>query len=80
MGEGYLMGTSTNGGKLGYHYGFGVNVLLDMFAQNRASRAEARWGIEDSYLVVEYRLQETLAEEGLGFGGSVITAGLKIDR
>jgi hypothetical protein len=79
-GEGYLQGTSTKGGKLGYHYGFGVNVLLDTFAQERASRAEARWGIEDSYLVVEYRLQETLAEEGLAFGGSVISAGLKIDR
>jgi hypothetical protein len=80
IGDGYLMGTSTKGGKLGYHYGFGFNVLLDMFAKNRASRAEARWGIKDSYLVIDYRLQETLSEEGLSFGGSVITAGLKIDR
>lgn len=79
-GEGYLKGTSTKGGKLGYHYGFGVNLLLDIFAQERASRAEARWGITDSYLVVEYRLQETRGEEGLSFGGSVISAGLKIDR
>jgi len=79
-GDGYLMGSSTKGGKLGYHYGVGVNVLLDVFSQERASRAEARWGIEDSYLVVEYRLQETLSEEGLAFGGSVISAGLKIDR
>ena len=79
-GEGYLKGTSTNGGKAGYHYGFGVNLLLDMFSKERASRAEARWGIKDSYIVVEYRIQETLSDEGLNFGGTVLTAGLKIDR
>jgi hypothetical protein len=79
-GEGYLKGSSTNGGKPGYHYGFGLNLLLDMFDMDRASRAQARWGIEDSYIVVEYRIQETLTEEGLDFGGSVISAGLKIDR
>lgn len=79
-GEGYLKGASTNGGKAGYHYGFGVNLLLDMFSRERASRAEARWGIEDSYIVVEYRIQETLDDDGLSFGGTVLTAGLKIDR
>ena len=79
-GEGYLGGSSTSGGKAGYHYGFGLNLLLDMFSKERASRAEARWGIEDSYLVVEYRFQEMLGDEGLGFGGTVLSAGLKIDR
>ena len=79
-GDGYLMGSSTNGGKPGYHYGFGANLLLDIFSKERASRAEARWGIQDSYLVVEYRIQEMLSEDGLDFGGSVLSAGLKIDR
>ena len=79
-GDGFVQGSSTSGGKVGFHYGFGVNVLLDVFSKHRASRAEARWGIQDSYIVVEYRVQEMLSEDGLGFGGTALTAGLKIDR
>ena len=78
-GEGFLQGSSTSGGKPGYHWGFGINLLLDTFSRDRASRAEARWGIEDSYLVVETRTQAMLDEGGLDFGGTVLSVGLKLD-
>ena len=80
-GEGFLKGTSTSGGKAGWFYGVGVNLLLDPFSQDRASQVYARWGITDSYIVIDWKKQAMLTDEdGLGFEGSVLSVGLKLDR
>ncbi len=76
------------GAKLGHHYGFGVNILLDAINHRRASLLEAQTGINDSYLVVEFRRQNVDArrypwlgpvKKGLDFTASMVTVGLKLD-
>jgi cytoskeletal protein RodZ len=68
-----------SGGHYGYHYAAGLQILLDAFEPKRASQLQARAGIEDSYLVAEYRHREVGEEEdGLKFTGSEITVGLRI--
>ena len=46
----------------------------------RAAQAEARWGIADTYLTIEYRKGTQLWGPGIDFGGDAITAGIKVDR
>lgn len=78
------------GSKFGNHWGAGVNILLDTFAKERASLLEATTGINDSYLVIEYRKQaidqrgsplagKPTKVRGLNFAGSMFTLGLKLD-
>ena len=68
------------GGKGGWHWHAGADILLDWMDPRRASLAEARWGIEDSYLTIEYQRREMLGDTGLSFAGDQVTVGLKIDR
>lgn len=70
----------TAGGKAGYSWAVGGDVLLDWMDPKRASLAEARWGIVDTYLTVSYRQSSLFSDEGLSFAGSTLSFGLKIDR
>jgi hypothetical protein len=68
-----------SGGHYGYHYAAGLQILLDTFEPKRASLLHARSGINDSYIVVEWRHREVGEnEDGLKFTGSEVTAGLRI--
>jgi hypothetical protein len=81
-GEGYLAGESFSGGKPTYSYSYGANLLLDTFSPGRASLAEARWGITDTYLTAEFQHTEMISSEweGLGFTSNAVLFGLKVDR
>jgi len=67
------------GGKAGYHWAVGGNILLDIFDRDRASLLRARTGIDDSWLTFEYRDQTVGDGEGFDFNGTVIGVGLKVD-
>jgi MYXO-CTERM domain-containing protein len=78
------------GGKFGTHTGVGVNILLDLLQRPRASFLEARTGINDSWLTIEWRHQAvdgrsrpwsgpSSDDKLLRFSGSVVQAGLKLD-
>jgi len=74
-GEGKL-----SGGKYGWHWNASLQLLLDAFEPNRASRLQARSGIDDSYLVFEYRSQEVGAwQSGLQFSGTSWSLGIKVN-
>lgn len=83
-GTGWLLGETVAGGKPGYHYGAGLHVLLDPLGPKRASLVEARWGVKDTYLTVDWRKQEMLpvlgGDSGLSFAASTVGIGLRIDR
>ena len=58
----------------------GGNLLLDTFAPGRASLLEAQSGINDTYVVFEFRSQDIgEAREELSFKGTSYTVGLKFD-
>ena len=72
-----------SGGEWGWHYGFGLNLLLDRFDPQRASWLATSTSIDDTYLVVDWRTT-TLGAFGTGDGvslldGSMISIGLKLD-
>lgn len=69
-----------SGGKYGWHWNASLQLLLDAFEPNRASRLQARSGIDDSYLVFEYRSQ-TVGEwqSGLQFSGTAWSLGIKVN-
>lgn len=69
---------SVVGTKVGWHGGAGINILLDSFAPKRASLLEAQTGVNDSWLVIEWRHQ-VVGSEGLTFDGDALTFGLKVD-
>ena len=81
-GNGYLQGGRGSGGMLGWHYGGGLNILLDVFSKERSGTMLARWGVQDSYLVIDWRNQSMLEDDpaGFGFGGSLLSVGLKLDK
>ena len=65
-----------SGGKMGYHYSFGGQILLDRFDEASASLLEVRRGVKDTYLSVEYRVQE-FEGEGLSFDSDSVTFGIR---
>lgn len=76
------------GAKIGHHLAGGVNILLDVFSQRRASLLEATSGINDTYLTIEVRRQNVdqrrypasaPVKYGLDFSASMLTLGLKLD-
>ena len=74
--------SSLSGGELGWHWGVGGNLLLDRFDARRASWLATSAGIDDTYLVVDWRTQSFGAWTGDGVSlldGSVISIGLKLD-
>lgn len=67
------------GGKYGWHYALGGQMLLDLFEPDRASAVQARAGIDDAYITVEWRNQVIGAyEDGLDFTASAISGGLRL--
>ena len=71
---------SVSGAKLGWHWAAGGQLLLDVFEPSRASRLQARTGIDDSYLTFEYRQQQVGNwQTGLRFTGSSWSLGLKFN-
>ena len=85
--------TTVQGAFQGKHRAYGVNVLLDVFAPRRAGLLEAQTGINDTWIVLEWRDRQTwervvdpsedpnlpVPGEGISFVGEVFTAGLKLD-
>lgn len=75
-----VKGDGRKGGKMGWHWAVGGNILLDIFGPRRASQLEATTGINDTWLVIEYRRsyigQNTT---GLDLSGWSISGGLKLD-
>jgi hypothetical protein len=76
-----VTGNSIGGGKVGYHWAVGGQILLDIFDRPQASALEAQKGIQDTYLSVEYRENHfsEVQEDGLIFDGKQIAAGLRFD-
>jgi hypothetical protein len=68
------------GGKPGYHYALGLNLLLDWLDPRGASEAGAVWDVDDTYLSVEWRRDSMFSTEGLSFAGNTLTVGVKVDR
>ena len=85
--------TTIEGAFQGKHRAYGVNVLLDVFSPRRAGLLEAQSGINDTWIVLEWRDRQTwdrvvdpdveptepVPGEGISFAGTVFTAGLKLD-
>jgi uncharacterized protein (TIGR03382 family) len=71
--------TGLKGEKRGWHYGFGGALLLDTFAKARASQLETASGINDTYLIAEWRHTNVGQREGLDLSGNMVTVGLKLD-
>ncbi|MCP4804367.1 MAG: hypothetical protein GY913_30485 [Proteobacteria bacterium] len=72
-----------SGGLPSWYWHAGADILLDWMDPRRASVAEARWGITDTYLTIEYADRTTIYRDGVGglsFAGDTLTVGLKIDR
>jgi hypothetical protein len=67
------------GGKFGWHYGFGGMLLLDTFDRQTADRVEANTGINDTYLVGEFRKTTMFKSDGLSFDSTEISFGLRLD-
>ena len=67
-----------NGGKIGSHYRFGVEILLDKFDRVGESKLYNNFRIEDTYLVVEQRFFDVGEEgEGFVFDGKATTFGFR---
>lgn len=67
------------GAKYGWHWALGGQILLDAFEPKRASKLQARTGIDDSYLAFEYRDQAVGDwQSGLNLGGTSWSLGLKV--
>lgn len=67
------------GNKRGTHYAFGAGLLLDTFAPARASLLEAQSGVNDTFLIAEWRRQNITDGQGLDFSGTSVTFGIKLD-
>ncbi|MDO9280602.1 MAG: hypothetical protein Q7U06_01770 [Pseudomonadota bacterium] len=68
------------GGKYGWHFGGGLMILLDVFDRRAASRLEAISGINDTFVVAEYRNTRLIhGEDQINLSSSEVTFGLKFD-
>lgn len=67
------------GGKFGWHYGFGGMILLDSLDRTTADRVEANTGINDTYIVGEFRNTTMFKSDGLKFDSTEISFGLRLD-
>lgn len=51
-------GHSFSGGKDGYHYGGGLQILLDILDEKSAGAMDADYGINNTFLIGEYRISK----------------------
>lgn len=71
---------SRSGGKFGWHWGAGVMLLLDWLDEKAASELQVSAGIDDTYLVAEYRAAYMMhADNEIDLSESDLTIGLKFD-
>lgn len=70
--------TRVTGSKTGWHWKTGGAILLDHFAPRQASMLEATTGINDTWLIVEYRRQYFFGD-GPALSGWSVSAGIKLD-
>ncbi len=78
--EGSVAEKSRTGGKLGWHWGAGGMLRLDAFDRKAASELQATTGIDDTFIMAEYRRSYMpKGEEELHLSGWEITAGLRFD-
>lgn len=61
--EGKVDDADTTGGKRGWHWRAGGELLLDFFEPSAAGNLDANWGINNTYLYGEYR---SIKMNGLG--------------
>ncbi|RME20586.1 MAG: hypothetical protein D6798_20130 [Deltaproteobacteria bacterium] len=67
------------GGKAGVHFAAGGQVLLDIFEPSRADTTQARLGIVDSYLTVEWRRQVVgVFSDGLDLSNDQLSVGVRV--
>lgn len=64
------------GGKTGFHYTVGAEILLDSFDPSSASLLDVRYGIQDTYLTIGYETRE-IGSEGLLFHGTAVNIGFQ---
>ncbi len=73
---------SIGGGKAGWHFGLGLDFLLDILDPGHADKLAVNTGIHDTYFVVDWRLVRVgqwTTHEALTFHGSMLTFGIKLD-
>lgn len=71
---------SRAGGRFGWFWGAGVMFLLDGLDRGSASRLEANTGINDTYIVAEYRQNfSIMSGEQLDLSSTELDFGLKFD-
>jgi hypothetical protein len=72
--------SQVSGGKPGWHWALGGNLLLDKFDPARASWLQARSGVDATWFTAEYRYQNVGdVDDGLHFEGATVGLGLKVD-
>lgn len=64
------------GGKRGFHYKYGVEILLDKFDRVGESKLYNNFRIEDTYLIVEQRIF-IIGQRGLFLDGTSTTFGFR---
>lgn len=70
------------GGKWGYHYGGGVQFLLDYFDRRHSNKLDMDYGINNTYLIIEYRrasVDNFGEDEGFDFSNSTLLGGLMFE-
>ena len=70
---------SLNGGNAGWHWSGGIAILLDSLDRQGASRLKARTGIDDTYIVGEYRQTSMFNTSGFDLSSTEWSFGLKLD-
>lgn len=72
---------SSVGARYGWHWAAGVGIRLDTLDQAGASKAEALWGIDDTWIVAEYRSTSLAMRDGdeTDLSSHELSFGLKFD-
>ena len=73
--------TSAIGGKKGWHYALGVRLLLDFFDRDSALSFDNQYGINNSFIFVEYNDSciDDFSEDGFKLGGAYWRFGLALE-
>ena len=71
---------SSHGGKKGWHYGLGVRFLLDVLDSDSAISLDNQYGINGSYIFIEYNSSkiDNFGKNGFKLGGTYLRFGLAL--